>query len=117
MSQPKPTKEQEEALKDVLEDECLLWESEKEPLTEKIHDFFVYTCGHRIRSAYSEVKWLFQRIFRKNHLSDLDIWNCGFDIARVSYSNNKAREELQQKAEEGFLLFTKCPLYSIAITN
>jgi len=47
MSQQKPTKEQEEALKDVLEDECLTWESEKEPLTEKIHDFFVYTCWYK----------------------------------------------------------------------
>jgi len=47
MTQPKPTKEQEEALKDVLENECLTWESEKEPLTEKIVlAFYISTIGH-----------------------------------------------------------------------
>jgi len=103
MSQPKPTKEQEQALKNVLEDECLTWESEKEPLTEKICDFFVYTCWYKIRSAYSEVKWLFQRIFRKNHLSDLDTWNCGFDIARDSLKKIKAFRAMNRHGHPGTL--------------
>jgi|GEM_PF-5238212 len=36
MIQPKPTKEQEETLKEILEDECLAWDFEEESLTEKI---------------------------------------------------------------------------------
>jgi len=31
----------------------------------------------------------------------------GKDSPRLLHINNRAREELQQKAEEGFLLFTK----------
>jgi len=103
MSQQKPTKEQEEALKDVLEDECPALEFKKELLTEKIHDFFVYICWYRIRSVYFEVKYLFQRIFRKNHLSDIEIWECGFDVAKYSLKKIKAFRAMNRHGHPGNL--------------
>jgi hypothetical protein len=88
----KPTKEQEEALKDVLENECwaLFPEFEEEPLTEKIHDFFVYAICGRIRTAYFKVKCFFQRTFRKSHMDDLNIWVCNLSIVTDSLKKVKA---------------------------
>jgi hypothetical protein len=78
MSGQKPTKEQEYALKDVLEDECLAWQGKGRSIRS------------RIRSACSGTKSLFQRIFRKNHLSDIDNWECVFCIVRDSLKRVKA---------------------------
>ena len=103
MNNQKPTKEQEEALKTVLEDECFTWGFEKEPLTEKIQDFFVYTIWGRIQSAYRKAKYLFQKIFRKSHLSDMENWECAFLIAKDSLRRVKSYRAMNRHGHPGNL--------------
>jgi hypothetical protein len=103
MNNQKPTKEQEEALKDVLEDECLTWEFEETSILEKIHDFFVYKIWGRVHSAYCEAKYLSQKIFRKSHLSDMDNWECAFCIAKDSFRRVKTYRAMNRHGYPGSL--------------
>jgi hypothetical protein len=49
-----------------------------------------YENTHLQNARIFEVKYFFQRIFRKNHLSDVEVWECGFDIAKYSLKKIKA---------------------------
>jgi len=103
MIQPKPTKEQEEALKNVLEDECFAWGSGEKSLTEKINDFFIYTIWHKISSAGYEVKYFFQRIFRKSHLADMDNWECVYYIVKDALRRVKSFRASNRHGHPGSL--------------
>jgi hypothetical protein len=39
----------------------------------------------KIGSCVSEVKWFFQRIYRRNHTADVDLWGLFGHLAKIIY--------------------------------
>lgn len=51
-------------------------------MLEAIKDWFVYSLWkNRIERTYYNLKCLFQRALRRNHLADRDLWHADFTIA------------------------------------
>lgn len=60
---------------------------EKGTFWEKLDDWaldhipaFIYRIPTKIRNIISEIRWFFQRVFRKNHTSDNQIWDLAYTL-------------------------------------
>ena len=48
--------------------------------------YFIY----KIPLMKDEIKWFFQKIFRKHHTSDLELWNLHVYLSKIIYKKLKA---------------------------
>ena len=44
----------------------------------------------RLKKLLNNVKWFFQRVFRKNHISDIETWECNHYLAKFILPRLKA---------------------------
>lgn len=56
----------------------------------------IYRIPFRIKDFLKSIKYLLQRIFRKSHASDLQLWNLGYDIIKYTYPKLKAFVEMDK---------------------
>jgi len=83
------TQEEEIELQNTLEDESSFFfngEHTKRKFYQKIFPFLKY----RVRDSYYDIKYKVQRIFRRNHLSDIDLWGFDSTMAEWIYPRLKA---------------------------
>jgi hypothetical protein len=88
------SKEEEKLLENVLEEETpyfSLFDTDEDIKSnkERLYELF-YSIFRRIKDMYCSVKYLIQRIFRPNHLSDVDLWNLDSTMAKWIYPRLKA---------------------------
>ena len=88
------SKEEEKELENTLEEETSYHyfaeladddDEEKENCFQK----FFSTLFYRIKDRYYSIKYKAQRIFRHYHISDLDLWNFDYTMAKWIYPRLK----------------------------
>jgi hypothetical protein len=88
------SKEQEKALENVLEEETpgflFFDDNEDDELNDKKQPYGLFhSIPWRIRDMYYSIKYMTQRIFRPNHLSDIEWWNLDLTMAKWIYPRLK----------------------------
>jgi hypothetical protein len=89
------SKEQEKALENVLEEETPAFlfydDSEDDELNDKKQPYGLFHfIPWRIRDMYYSIKYMIQRIFRPNHLSDIELWDLKLTMAKWIYLRLRA---------------------------
>jgi hypothetical protein len=87
------SREEEKALENILEEETpffLFSDDEDNELNDKKHSYGLFHfIPWRIRGIYYSTKYMIQRIFRPNHLSDMESWNLNLTMAKWIYPRLK----------------------------
>lgn len=72
---------------------------------EKIDDWFfdhlpgwLYRIPYRIKDAMRSVKYFFQKVIRRSHTSDIEIWNINYPLAKFTYRKLKAYKNAPRKS-------------------
>lgn len=52
--------------------------------------------GYRIRDILYEIKYIVQKIFYRDHLSDMDIWNIGNSMAKIIFKRLSRFKKLER---------------------
>jgi hypothetical protein len=65
-------------------------DSDEDFKVENLDDFFFKYSGpfysifkHRIPDFFREIKWSFQRLFRKHGCADIDLWSLDYHLAKI----------------------------------
>src|SRR6056297_3434778 len=61
----------------------------------------IYRIPRRIRDFSHEIKWFFQKIFRKHHTSDVELWNLHSRLAKIIYPKLKAFKAMKRMGYPG----------------
>jgi hypothetical protein len=85
----RPSAEEEKSLRNILEDDSdFLSDDEDKP---KIRRFSIFNfLKLHLKDCFYNIQYMLQRIFRSNHIADIDRWNMGFCMARWLYPRIKA---------------------------
>lgn len=77
--------------------------AKNEKLLEQLDDWaydhvpiWLYRLPTQVKSVYYGIKYFLQKVFRKNHLSDVNVWNAGYEMVKVIYPRLKAFIKLDQ---------------------
>jgi hypothetical protein len=81
--------EEEKALVDVLEDETGFFFDDEDTPKKRRFSVLGFLRFHLENCCY-DVRYTFQRIFRSNHIADIDLWGMDFCMARWIYPRIKA---------------------------
>ncbi|MDR1007433.1 MAG: hypothetical protein LBL65_02560 [Campylobacteraceae bacterium] len=80
------TKKQEKALENTLEEETSSFLINDGELSDKKWLYgLLYFILWRVKDIYYSIKYMMQRIFRPNHLSDMELWNLDLTMAKWIY--------------------------------
>jgi hypothetical protein len=99
------SKAQEKALENVLEEETpafLLFDDEDDESNDEKRPYRLFhfiPC--RIRDICYSIKYMLQRIFRQNHLSDMELWGLNLTMAKWIYPRLKAFIERKRNGYPG----------------
>jgi len=84
------SEEEEENLKNTLEEESSYFDFDDEREKIKFYKKLFFFLKYRTRDLYYDIKYKSQRIFRRNHLSDIDLWGFDSTMAEWIYPRLKA---------------------------
>ena len=84
------SEDEEEILKNTLEEESSYFDFDVERKKRKFYQKIFPFLKYRTRDLYYDIKYKVQRIFRRHHLSDIDLWGFDSTMAEWIYPRLKA---------------------------